>query len=283
VLKHPALAAFALSAAGIIGVYAAATRSVVAPPPAPPLTREEVAKLEPEICKASWSRAITGALPVLVGSSTADMTPVQIALVDQYKPEGRHKVWVIRIPAAFVNYRTCDLGRENWIGTGDYVKISQHERLALIILGGEVVPASRASKKELESGIKIDVYLHNTLRAPRLRHQAYAGRLDVIGHVIRPDFSSGGPLCRDVPSEIPGLVTFKRIDLNIRDRSDCEGAQKNGVFARKLDNLVYDFIAACSVNCTVRRDYHGWDVTYSYAYVRLAEWQRIHELLETFF
>ena len=89
--------------------------------------------------------------------------------------------------------------------------------------------------------------------------------------------------CRDVPSDIPGLVTFKRIDPDVRYSMDCEGAQTNGVFARKLDNLVYDFIAACSVNCTVHRDYHGWDVTYSYAYARLAEWQRIHERLATFF
>src|SRR4051794_3441450 len=77
---------------------------------ADPLTADEIGKLEPEICKEGSSslRALTGVFPTLAGSSSRDMTPEQIALIDQLKASGRRKVWILTLPAAFITSRTCD-------------------------------------------------------------------------------------------------------------------------------------------------------------------------------
>jgi hypothetical protein len=88
--------------------------------------------------------------------------------------------------------------------------------------------------------------------------------------------------CRDVPSEIPGLVTFRRIDPSVRSWLDCEAFGDTQLFAKKLDELTYDFLASCSFNCRVKSNYHGWGVQYLYHHTYLAEWQRIHERLTHF-
>jgi hypothetical protein len=78
-----------------------------------PLTAEDVAKLEPALCQpaSSFFQAITAALPFLVRSRTTDIAPEQIALVDHHKASGRRKAWVLRLPAAFIDERTCGAGR----------------------------------------------------------------------------------------------------------------------------------------------------------------------------
>jgi len=245
------------------------------------LTPEEVAKLEPELCQpaSSFFQAMTAALPFLVGSRTADITPEQIALVDQHKASGRRKVWVLRLPAAFIDERTCDAGRKNWVGEGDDRRVSQGYRLAVIMLSDRIIPLSLASKGEFEQGIRARIYLENEMRNPASLHRAYrifssVGLVDAIVPVPQR--------CRDVPSEIPGLVTFRRIDPSVRSWLDCEAFSDTQLFAKKLDELTYDFLASCSFNCRVKSNYHGWDVQYLYHHTYLAEWQRIHERLTHF-
>jgi hypothetical protein len=237
-----------------------------------PITADEIAKLEPEICEPGSSRfqAITGALPYLVGSLE------QIALIEQLKASSRRKVWIIRLPATFITYRTCDAGRTNWVGEGDHIDIGQHYRLSLALGEGEVLP-SRATKSALETAIRVDIDLHNLVRDPGFFRRTYAKSSIVIGRVG----VNGPPRCREEPSDIAGLVTFKRIDPDVRSPSDCEGGRTK-VFAKKIDDLVYDFIAICAVNCLVESDYRGWRVQYSYHYAHLVAWQQLHERLREF-
>jgi hypothetical protein len=266
----------ALLGAGSVLLFSASSDGVSSRP----ITAEELAKLEPEQCRpgSSFFRSVTGALPFLVGSPTRDMAIEQIALIDQYKAERRRKLWILRMPAAFIGQRPCDSGRENWVGAGDHLEVSQSYRLNAVLLNDQLIPITRATDDEIKSGIRIEVYLNNRVWDPKLRYQAFYQRPAVISSIG----VDGPPRCRDVPSEFAGLVTFQRIDPNVRIRSDCESGHARGVYAKKLDNRVYEFVAFCSVNCRVERDYHGWDVSYSYPYARLAEWQRMHERLEQF-
>jgi len=116
------------------------------------LTPEEIAKLEPELCKeGSLSfRELTGVLPTLAGSSTRDMTPEQIALIDQLKATGRRKVWILRLPAAFITFRTCDAGRKNWTGEGEYLRISQIYNLDLLLINGRVIAKNARDERRKE-------------------------------------------------------------------------------------------------------------------------------------
>ncbi len=271
-----ALLSLALLGAGAVFLFSTSYRSVSSRP----ITAEEIAKLEPELCQpgSGLFRSATAALPFLVGSATQSMAVEQIALIDQYKPDGRRKLWILRMPAAFITERPCDSGRENWVGAGDDIRIHQSYRLNAVLLEDRLIPITRATDGEIERGVRIDVYLRNRVWDPKLRHQAFYQGLSVISSVG----VDGPPRCRDVPSEFPGLVTFKRLDPNVRVRSDCESGHQRGVYAKKLDNRVYEFVALCSVNCEVDRDYHGWTVKYFYPYARLAEWQRLHERLEQF-
>ena len=101
------------------------------------------------------------------------MTPEQIALIDEHKASGRRKVWALRLPAAFTVSRTCDAGRKNWVGEGDSVRVSQGYELALIMQGDRIIPLSRASKGELEQGIRTRIHLKNTVRGPATIHRSY--------------------------------------------------------------------------------------------------------------
>ncbi len=202
----------------------------------------------------------------------------QVALIDQYKAERRRKLWILRLPAAFISQRPCDSGRANWSGVGDHMQVTQIYWLNVVLLEDRLIPNTRATNTEMENGIKIVVVLNNRVWDPKLRHQAFYQRSAVVSSIG----VDGPPRCRDVPSEFPDLVIFKRIDPDVRSNLDCESAHDRGVYAKKLDNRVYEFVAFCWVNCRVERDYHGWAVTYSYPYARLAEWQRLHERLERF-
>jgi hypothetical protein len=241
---------------------------------------DELAKLEPELCNSSSSffQSLSAALPLLVGSATRDMTPEQVALIDQYKASGRRKLWVLRLPAAFIAVRTCDAGRTNWSGEGEHLGVDQHYRLSLLVSANQSVPTTRATKSELDAGVEVDIDLYNRVRDPAFIHRIYEKGVSVIGRIG----VDGPQRCRDVPSDIPGLVTFKRIDPNVQDPMDCESGHPGGVFAKKLDDRVYDFIASCWVNCRIQRDYRGWRVEYSYHYTHLAEWQRLQDRLREF-
>lgn len=158
--------------------------------------------------------------------------------------------------------------------------MSQGYRLAVIVLGDRIVPLSLASKGELEQGIRAHIYLENEVRNPASLHSSYRifSSVGLPSDAIIPVPQR----CRDVPSEIQGLVTFRRIDPSVRSWLDCEAFSDTHLFAKKLDELTYDFLASCSFNCLVKRDYHGWNVEYLYHHTYLAEWQQIHERLTRF-
>jgi hypothetical protein len=244
------------------------------------LTSQDIAKLEPELCKSGSSafQSLTGLLPFLAGSPSSSMAMEQIALIDQYKASGRRKVWVLRLPAAFISQRPCDAGRTNWIGEGDDLRVSQIYQLSLVILQDRIVPLSRAGKQETEAGIRVTIEVRNRVGDPEFLHRAFERRSFVIGR-IGP---KGPPRCHDVPSDIPGLVTFRRIDPTLRDPLDCEGSHARGVFAEKLNEGTYDFVGYCEVNCRFERDYNGWQVYYSYHHRHLPEWQKIHSQMKGF-
>jgi hypothetical protein len=237
------------------------------------LTQEEIAKLEPELCKeGSISfRALTGALPTLTGSPTRDMTPEQIALIDQFKFSGRRKVWILRVPAAFITSRTCDAGRKNWTGEGDELRVSQIYDLDGLLLDDRVIAKTRATNEETSVGIAVKVTLHNHVIDPQKLSQIYLDKPWVIGRAA----VFGPPTCHEQSSSIAGLVEFKRIDANVRSPSDC-GSPRRSVFARKSAEGQYDFVADCVANCIVSRDYEGWSVEYSYNLSHLENWQFIH-------
>jgi hypothetical protein len=240
---------------------------------ADPLTADEIGKLEPGLCKeGSISfRALTGALPTLTGSPTRDMTPGQIALIDQFKFSGRRKVWILKVPAAFITSRTCDAGRKNWTGEGDELRVSQIYDLDVLLLDDRVIAKTRATNEETSVGIAVKVTLHNHVIDPQKLSQIYLDKPWVIGRVA----VFGPPTCHEQPSSIAGLVEFKRIDANVRSPSDC-GSPRRSVFARKSAGGQYDFVADCVANCIVSRDYEGWSVEYSYNLRHLENWQFIH-------
>jgi hypothetical protein len=241
------------------------------------LTADEIGKLEPEICKQGSDsfRALTGVFPTLAGSSTRDMTPEQIALIDQSKASGRRKVWILKVPAAFITFRTCDSGRQNWIGEGDDLKVGQYYDLDMLLLDDRAIARTRATNDEKNSGIAVKISLNNRVRDPQKLHGTYEGRSWVIGRAA----VNGPPTCHEQPSNIAGLVEFKRINPNVGPPSDC-GRKQHGVFARKSGEGQYDFVMYCEVNCRVYRDYEGWSVEYSYSFRYLENWESIHDRIK---
>ncbi len=245
----------------------------------PPLTRDVIDKLEPELCEqASYSfRSLTAALPLIVGSATTSMTDEQLSLIDEYKASGRRKVWVLRLPAAFITQRTCDAGRQNWFGNSVADRrVSQLYTLKLVLVDDRLVPETRARKDELDRGIRTQIKLVNGVVDPSIPGMGYATDFRILGIQGTDPVS-----CREEPSDIPGLVTFKRVDPAKKHPNDCED-QRGGVFARKIGDQRYEFAAICDVMCGVKRDYHGWLVDYHYYRKNLAEWQLIHERLAQF-
>jgi hypothetical protein len=86
------------------------------------------------------------------------------------------------------------------------------------------------------------------------------------------------PRCREEEGEIPGLVRFRRIDLNERGGVYCgsrsaEGTKwENRVYGRKTGELAYEFIVDCSVNCRLYADYNGWELELMFPYSQLERW-----------
>jgi hypothetical protein len=241
------------------------------------LTADEIGKLEPDICKAgSFSfRALTGVLPTLAGSSTRDMTLEQIALIDQSKASGRRKVWILKVPAAFITFRTCDAGRQNWSGEGDYLKVSQDYDLDVLLLDDRVIARTRATSDERNAGIAVKISLHNQVRNPQRLHRLNEERSWIIGRAA----VNGPTTCHEQPSNIAGLVAFKRINPNVRSTLDCEGGRRNS-FAKKSGEGQYEFVVDCQVNCQIYNDYDGWSVEYFYNLRHLEKWETIHNRLK---
>jgi hypothetical protein len=177
-------------------------------------------------------------LPTLAGSSTRDITPEQIALIDQLRGEGRRKVWILKIPAAFITFRICDAGRKNWTGEGEYLRVSQIYNLDLVLLDGRAIAKTRATSEEKSSGIAVTITLQNHVTNPQRLSKIYLEKSWVLG---RPAVS-GPSTCHEQPSNIAGLVAFTRTDPKIRSFDDC-GDQQNGVFAKKLTRV--DMTSLC--------------------------------------
>lgn len=236
------------------------------------LTADEIGKLEPEICKeGSFSfRALTGLLPTLAGSSTRNIDPERIALIDQSKASGRRKVWVLNVPAAFITFRTCDSGRKNWVGEGDYLKVSQDYDLDVVLLDDRVIARTRATNEEKNSGVAVHITLKNKVTNPQIRNRIYSERPSVLGRAAVSPIT-----CHEQPADIAGLVVMKRINANVGSPLDCEGGNRK-VFAKKADDGKYEFVAKCQVNCSVDRDYEGWLVVYAYSFQQLEKWELIH-------
>ena len=243
-----------------------------------PLTPEDIARLEPELCSSSPLIQLLTIVPMDMRSLTSSLSTEQLALIDQYKGTGWRKVWVLRLPAAFITHRTCDSGRKNWTGTGgDDLSVSQRYELSLILTEDDAVPATRAAPGKYDNGLPVVVWLRNSVMDPARRHQAYARSSIVNGRLDREH----PPRCREEEGEIAGLVRFKRIDPNERGGMHCgrQSAQgtkwENRVFGRKIGDLTYEFIVNCSVNCTLDTDYHGWKIELMFPFQQLEHWPRM--------
>jgi hypothetical protein len=65
----------------------------------PPPISDDLSVLEPEMCSTwSFTSMLTTILPMSIGSPTGDLQTEQIALISQFKPEHRRKLWVLRMP-----------------------------------------------------------------------------------------------------------------------------------------------------------------------------------------
>jgi hypothetical protein len=247
----------------------------------PPAITDDLSKLEPEMCSTSYMTVfLTSIVPMNVGSPTDSLATEQIALISQYKPEHRRKLWVLRMPAAYIMQRTCDSGRQNRVGEGDWVQVSQHYGLGFILIDDRVLPVTHSNEAQQKEGIPVFVQLKNALTEPERRHKGNANSDWVIGHVPgRPD----QPRCAERVSNIPGLVTFKRIKSDVTSPMDCEGQfYSSGVFARKVGDRSYDIVIGCAVRCQMHSDYEGWTIEFKFDRRHLEQWQIMHDLVTRF-
>ena len=244
-------------------------------PPAP--ISDDLSKLEPEMCTPSvFTTTLTSVVPMNVGSPTKSLATEQIALVSEYKPEHRRKLWVLRMPAAFVMQRTCDLGRKNWFGEGEYAHVSQLYGLGFILADDRVVAATRATDQERKDGIAVFVQLKNEVSNAIALHEGNANKSYVLGGHDRPS-------CAEQPSTIPGLVTFRRVSPDLRSGIDCEGQfYSAGVYARKVVDRSYDVVIGCAVRCEMTSDYEGWPIHYAFDRPQLEKWQVMHDRVVQF-
>jgi hypothetical protein len=253
------------------------------------LSAEDVAKLRPEICKSGSSlfRAVTGALPFLVGSPTRSMSKEQIALIGGSTTSARRRVWVLQLPAAFITRRTCDSGRENYTSEGPGGYVSQDYQLSLLLSPDRIVPVTTAGSTEIEKGIRVQISIRNQVTVPSSLHRSYHRNIFATGRISDADLA----ICRDEPGDIEGLVRFRRIDSNVARSGDCEDGNhlpphlrklENKVYAKKLAELTYEFIAKCNANCAVSDDFNGWALEYSYDFSHLKDWRQIHGAIAQF-
>src|ERR1700686_1263177 len=239
-----------------------------------PLTGAAIAQIEPELCSESALTQLLTIVPIAPRSLTRSMDIEQLTLVDQHKDSGLRKVWVLRLPAAYITQRTCDFGRKNWIGSGDYLRVTQLYELSLVLMEDQIVPATRAIEGKQDAGLFVTVGLNNRVWHPAKRHQMIAQRAMVNGRI---DINHP-QRCREEEGEIPGLVRFRRIDPNERGGTHCgsrgaEGTKwENKVYGKKIGELTYEFIVKCSVNCRIYTDYNGWDVELMFPYNQLKPW-----------
>jgi hypothetical protein len=242
------------------------------------LTPAALARLEPELCKeAPWTILLTAIVPVLPESRTQGQQVEQIALIDQYKGTGWRKIWVLRIPAAYVTHRTCDSGRKNWTGEGaDDLSVSQYYELSLIVTPNAATAATLASDETKAIGIPVTVSLTNRVRDPDKRHRTYRHRSFVNNTYKDTD----PPKCREEDTGF-GLVRFKRIDPNRAGGVHCGSRSGEGtiwesaIYGRKIGDMVYEFVVQCSVNCRAYTDYKGWSVELAFPHAQIAHWERM--------
>jgi hypothetical protein len=202
---------------------------------------------------------LTTILPMSIGSPTGDLQSEQIALISQFKPEHRRKLWVLRMPAAYIMQRTCDMGAQNWVGQDDYIQVSQRYGLGLILSDDHAVPVTRATDSQRQSGISVFVQITNSVIDPDRLHQTYATRASIHGFVVG---HNDQPSCAEQPSAIPGLITFKRINPDVDSSLDCEGILHTlSVFARKVGDRS-DVVIECWARCMMYGDYEGWAMEY---------------------
>jgi hypothetical protein len=244
----------------------------------PPGITDDLSKLEPEMCSPSFMTSFfTSIVPMNVGSPTDSMAAEQVALVSQNKFEHRRKLWVLRMPAAYVMARPCDSGRQNWTGEGESLQFSQHYGLGFILLGDQALPVTRSKEEQRKNGIPVYVELDNGLVDAERIHKGYADRFWITGRVPG---SSNEPICAEHPSGITGLVTFKRIKADVVNHMDCEGQLYSaGVFARKIGDRSYDLVIGCVVRCQMYSDYEGWPIEFWFDREHLARWQTMHDLV----
>jgi hypothetical protein len=239
------------------------------------LTSEAIAQLKPELCDASPLTQLLTIIPIPPRSFTRSMDLEQLALIDVNGTDWR-KVWVLRLPAAYITQRPCDSGRKNWSdrGGGD-LSVSQIYNLNLILTEDEILPVTHATKSQLDTGLPVEVTLHNWVWHPAKRHQTNAQRAMVNGYRID---SKHPPKCREEEGEIPGLVRFRRIDPNERGGMHCGDQSAKGtkwedkVYGKKIGELTYEFIVECSVNCRLYTDYNGWHLELMFPYNQLERW-----------
>ena len=203
------------------------------PPAERPLTPEAIATLEPEICNGSTiTQALTAVVPMNLGSPTTKQNLEQLALIDQYKGTGRRKVWVLRMPSAYINKRACDNGRKNWVGTGgDDMKVSQRFGIGLVLLDDRTIPVTLATKDEMSRGLPVQVYLINSVVDPEKWHRGNARRARINSFIDE----THPPRCREEETDF-GLVRFRRPDPDPeRSGIHCGGIARGD----KWDTKVY--------------------------------------------
>jgi hypothetical protein len=256
-----------------------------------PLTSDAIAQLEPEVCNESPLTQLLTIVPIAPRSFTRSMDIEQLALIDQYKGTGWRKVWILRLPAAYITQRTCDHGCKNWTGLGgDDLRVSQIYHLSLILTEDKVVPVTHVTKEQYDVGFPIDVTLYNRVWHPTKRHQTNAPRAMVNGYG-RID-SKHPAKCREEESEIPELVRFRRIDPNERGGMHCGDQSAKGtkweekVYGKKIGDLTYEFIVDCHVNCRLYSDYNGCGLELMFPYNQLERWSfalgSINKLLDRY-
>jgi hypothetical protein len=236
------------------------------------LTPQSIAALEPEACTVSpWTIALTAIAPVLPRAYSRDTSLEQIALIDEYKPTGWRKVWVLRMPRSFITSRTCDAGRKNWIGDGDDRVFSQHYEIDAVVTNDDVVPITRAEQSQRISGVPVQISIENRVTPPERR---WKSRVYIDGVI-----DDRQPLrCKEEPSDVPGLIAFRRINEEERDGMRCGDNGGVGtrwektVYGKKVGDRSYEFVVNCVVNCRLHGEYQGWTVELAFERKNLPQW-----------
>jgi hypothetical protein len=156
-----------------------------------------------------------------------------------------------------------------------------------LLLADKIVPLTAAASTDVEKGTSVQIAIRNQVTVPSSLHRSYHRAIFATRRISDADPA----ICRDEPGDIAGLVRFRRIDPNVARSGDCEDGNhlpphlrklENKVYAKKLAELTYEFIAKCNANCSVRNDFNGWGLQYSYDFSHLKDWQQIHQAVAQF-